>query len=106
MLAALPADPTVLFPAIAVPLAVTIALASLALTGVAVYVRRRRTSATLGPVSAGASAFTAIVILAAALFVSVSLGNAQIAVAATGGAPAAVPLPITDDLSGFQLPTK
>lgn len=109
MHAVLAADPRVLS-TITVPLTLTIALASLALVGVAVYVRRRRTTATLGPLNGGASVLTAVLVLAAALFISVSLGNAQMATAATGTtgvtAPTLAQLPITDDLDGFQLPTK
>ena len=96
---------------IAMPLSVTIIVAVLALAAVAVYVRRLRTSARLTVVNGGLSAVGAALVLAAALFISVSLGNVSAATAATISgtasiAPAATTLPITDDLDGFQLPTR
>jgi hypothetical protein len=50
---------------------------------------------------------TAALALAAALCVCLSLGNASWATAASHTAPSvSAQLPITDDLNGFQLPTK
>ena len=96
---------------IAMPLSVTIIVAVLALVAVAVYVRSLRTSARLTVVNGGLSALGAALVLAAALFISVSLGNVSAATAATTSsptsiAPAAAVLPITDNLDGFQLPTR
>jgi hypothetical protein len=110
MPATLPADPAVL-PTIAMPLSVTILVAVLALVAVAVYVRRLRTSARLTVINGGLSAIGATLVLATALLISVSLGNVSAATAATTAgpasiAPAAATLPITDDLDGFQLPTR
>lgn len=110
MPATLPADSAVLH-TIAMPLSVTILVAVLALVAVAVHVRRLRTSARLTVVNGGLSAIGATLVLAAALLISVSLGNVPAATAATTSgpasiAPAAATLPITDDLDGFQLPTR
>ena len=110
MPAAPAADPAALS-AIAIPLSVTIVVAMLALATVAVYVRRLRTSARLTVLNGGASALGAALVLAVALFISVWLGNASPAIAATttgsaSSTPAAATLPITDDLDGFQLPTR
>ena len=109
MPADLSADSAVLH-TIAMPLSVTIIVAVLALAAVAVYVRRLRTSARLTVVNGALSTIGATLVLAAALFISVSLGNVSAATAATSGpasiAPAAATLPITDDLDGFQLPTR
>ena len=110
MPADLSADSAVLH-TIAMPLSVTIIVAVLALAAVAVYVRRLRTSARLTVVNGGLSAIGATLVLAAALFISISLGNVSAATAETASgpasiAPAAATLPITDDLDGFQLPTR
>ena len=96
---------------IALPLSVTIIIAVLALAAVAVYVRRLRTSARLTVVNGGLSAIGATLVLAAAMFISISLGNVSAATADTASGPASIApavatLPITDNLDGFQLPTR
>jgi predicted PurR-regulated permease PerM len=98
---------------IVIPLLVTIIAATVLLTVVAIRVRRLRRRGRLGVLSGGASAFSAALVLAIALFVSVSLGNASLAAAQapgpqqpTGQTPAATQLPATNDLDGLQLPTE
>jgi len=107
MIAALSAVPAAT-PVITLPLVLTVALATAALMGIAVYVRRMRRNGRLSGVTATASGVSAAGILASALLVSVALGSA-------GAASAATPTPesdvtstpsITDDLSGYQLPTE
>lgn len=100
--------------AIIFPLLLTIGLATVALAAVAVYLRRLRFSGRLSGINGSASAACAALVLAAALFVSVSLGNAPAALANTvvsQSPAAAVQTPtaqpvVSDDLDGFQLPTK
>lgn len=95
--------------AITPPLVLTVALATVALAGIAVYVRRMRRNGRLTGVNATASGVSAAGILASALLVSVALGSVGAASASTSppqsDAPS-VPIPISDDLSGYQLPTE
>jgi hypothetical protein len=99
------------------PLALTIALAVVALAGIALYVRRQRLAGRLNGVTTSASVVSAAGVLVSALLVSVTLGSAA---AATASTPPSVPssvqqsvnisvdgtAPVGDDLDGFQLPTE
>jgi hypothetical protein len=109
MLAALSVAPTA--PAITAPIVITVALATVVLIGIAVYVRRARRSGSLSGVNATASGVSAAGVLVSALLVSVALGNAAAASATEvqPGAPT-VQVQVTDqptnDLDGLQLPTE
>lgn len=98
------------------PLALTIALAVVALAGIALYVRRQRLAGRLNGVTTSASVVSAAGVLVSALLVSVTLGSAA---AATASTPPSVPsvqqsvntspdgtAPVGGDLDGFQLPTE
>ncbi len=110
MLAALVAAPTA--PVTMLPIVVTVAIATVVLVGIAVYVRHARRVGTLRGVNAVASGVSAAAVLASALLVSVAIGSTATASATEirHGAPAIVhvqhsDLP-SDDLDGLQLPTE
>jgi hypothetical protein len=87
--------------AFTLPLVLTVAIATVALVGIAVYVRRARRARTLTGVTALASGVSAAGVLVSALVVGVLFGSAASATAS--------PLPAgtsTSTLSGYQLPTK
>ncbi|MET4782340.1 hypothetical protein [Glaciihabitans sp. UYNi722] len=108
MLAVLNAVPAA-HTAITLPLVLTVALATVALVGVAVYVRRARRNGRLTGVTATASGVSAAGILASALLVSVALGSAGAASASTPTQHSDTPsvqAPVSDDLSGYQLTTE
>ena len=110
---AMPAVLSTLPAGASVPLIATLGVATIALALLAVYVRRLRFSARLRPVNGALSAAGAALIVAAALLVSVGLGNAPAAIATpiVEDAPSVVEpapaseLPATHDLDGYQLPT-
>ncbi len=107
MLAALTAVPAATN-AITLPLVVTIAVATVALMGIAVYVRRARQAGSLTGTTAAASGVSAAGILVSALLVSIALGGATAATAdspTNGGVSSSVHTP-TSDLGGYQLPTE
>jgi hypothetical protein len=87
--------------AFTLPLVLTVAIATVALVVIAVYVRRARRSHTLTGVTALASGVSAAGVLVSALVIGVAFGSATAATAA--------PLPaheLTSTVSGYQLPTK
>jgi len=113
-LMAVPAAPD----AIPFPLVLTVALATVALVGIARYVRLARHSARLTGVTATASGVSAAGIIASALLLLVSFGGAASASASaaqtTPSASSSVespagtvaPLAPSDDPGGYQLATK
>ncbi|MCU1558479.1 MAG: hypothetical protein JWN09_2474 [Microbacteriaceae bacterium] len=104
VLFAVPAAHTAMTP----PMVLTVALATVTLVGIAVYVRRMRRNGRLTGVNATASGVSAAGILASALLVSVALGSAGAASASTHTPSSDAPslqTPIAD-LSGYQLPTE
>ncbi len=93
--------------AITLPLVLTVALATVALVGIAVYVRRLRRDGRLTGGNATASGVSAAGILASALLVSVALGSVSAASASTSRKDApSVRTPASSGLSGYQLPTR
>ena len=87
--------------AITLPLVLTVAFATVALVGIAVYVRRARRANTLTGVTALASGVSAAGVLVSALVVGVAFGSATAASAAT---PSSYHL--TSSVSSSQQPTK
>ncbi len=100
MHAALTAVPAVT-DAFTLPLVLTVACATVALVGIAVYVRRARRANTLSAVTALASGVSAAGVLVCALVVGVAFGSATAASAATTSSPV-----LTSSVSGYQLSTK
>jgi type III secretory pathway component EscT len=97
--------------AITVPLVLTVALATVALGLIALYVRRRRLAGQLNRTTVSASVISAAGVLVSAMLITIALGNVSVAVATTTPAPsvastATVTPPISEDLSGYQLPTE
>ena len=92
--------------AMTLPLVLTVALAAVALVGIAVYIRRARRAGTLTGVNAAASGVTAAGVLVSALLVSVALGSATAASAETPAPGSVAASHVPTDLGGFQLPTK
>jgi hypothetical protein len=97
-----------------VPFLATLALSVVALVGIAVYLRRLRTTGRLTAASGSVGAASAALVLAVSLLVTVSIGPAAPAVAQDSttatetvepAAPVYQPIDI-DALEGFQLPTK
>jgi hypothetical protein len=115
MHAALMAVPAV-SDAIPFPLVLTVALATVALVGIALFVRLARRSGRLTGVTATASGVSAAGIIASAILVLVSFGGATSASAAPmtshgsssveSPAGTTAPLASPDGPSGYQLPTK
>jgi hypothetical protein len=110
---AMPAVLSTLPAGASIPLIATLGVATIALALLAVYVRRLRFSSRLRPLNGALSATGASLIVAAALVISIGLGNAPTAIATpiiddapsvVEPAPASV-LPPADDLDGYQLPT-
>ncbi|MCU1507648.1 MAG: hypothetical protein QOG18_2316 [Microbacteriaceae bacterium] len=107
VLAAVPAAAN----AITTPLVLTVALATVALSAIAFYVRRRRLAGQLNRTTVSASAISATGVLVSAMLVTIALGNVSVAEATPTGTPSVVSTstvvpPISDDLSGYQLPTE
>jgi hypothetical protein len=93
--------------AITLPLVLTVTLATVAMLGIAIYVRRVRRDGRLTGVTAAASGVSAAGILVSALLVSVALGGATAATASPATTPSSVTVQSpTGDLSGYQLPTE
>lgn len=94
--------------AITLPLVLTIALATVALLGIAVYVRRARRAGRLTGATATASGVSAGGVVASALLVAIALGGASAASADSSTPPSAPSMqaPPSDNLSGYQLPTE
>ena len=91
--------------AVTVPLVLTVVLATAALVGIAIAVRRMRRTDRLTPVNMVASGVSAAGILASALLLSVGLGSATAASASDGTTPSppgiTAPAPAgQNDLSG------
>lgn len=92
------------------PFLVTLAIAIVALVGIAVYLRRLRTAGNLTLANGSIGGASAALVLAGALLASVSLGVASPAVAEntnaiTPVAPVYQPI-VIEGLEGFQLPTE
>lgn len=103
------------FDLIPLPLVLTVALATVALVGLALSVRLARASGRLTGATATASGVTAAGIIASSLLLLVAFAGTPAVFPAPTGllAPASVqspaisgPAPASDDLSGYQLPTK
>ena len=92
--------------AITLPLVLTVAIATVALVGIAIYVRRARLAGRLTGVTAIASGVSAAGILVSALVATIIVGGATAASADNHIAPAASVTSPADVLSGYQLPTK
>jgi hypothetical protein len=99
MHAALTAVPAVT-DVITLPLVLTVAFATVALVGIAVYVRRARRNHSLSGVTALASGISAAGVLVSALVVGLAFGSAT----AASAAPAS-PSSFSSNVSGYQLPT-
>lgn len=82
-------------------LVLTVALAAVALGGIAVWVRRARRNGRLDRTQAAASGISAAGVLAIAIMIAASFATPSIA-SATQPDPSAP----SDVLSGFQLPTR
>lgn len=95
------------------PFFATLAIAIVALVGIAVYLRRLRTDGRLTLANGSIGGASAALVLAIALLVTVSIGPAAPAVAHDSNttdtvepaAPVYQPIDI-EGLEGFQLPTK
>ncbi len=92
--------------AITLPLVLTVALATVALVGIALYVRRARLAGNLTGVTALASGVSAAGILVSALIATVIVGGATAASADSHPAPSSSVSSPANVLSGYQLPTK
>jgi hypothetical protein len=97
--------------AITVPLVLTVALATVALGLIALYIRRRRLAGQLNGTTVSAGVISAAGVLVSAMLIIIALGTVPVAVATTTPAPSVVPHsdvvpPISEDLSGYQLPTE
>ena len=115
---AMPAVLSALQSEASLPLLVTLGIATVLLALLAIYVRRLRFTGRLRPINGSISAVCAGLVVAAALVISVGLGNAPAATAAPTVDPApsvvepapgaevpAGQVPASDELDGYQLPT-